>query len=225
MKKRICLTALAAIAIVVLNVSPVLADKVFHPAETLELEIIHPANIPDINETFWQNITQTIEEKITAASIKLPPKPESGVKDKSTAFDRLTVYVDILKIEDQKKIVFHSAAFFSKKMPLQRIILWKDQSPLKITETKIAHAEIEKNILSQVDMFLKICIASPAPIATKDASGEAEQGKFVSSKNSQIFHKIDCSSAKRIKSENKILYDNRQQAIDAGKRPCKKCEP
>ena len=225
MKKRVHLAALAAIAIVVLNVSPVLADKVFYPAETLELEIIHPENITDINETFWQNITQTIEEKITAASIKLPPKSEPVVKDKPTAFDRLTIYVDILKIEGQEKTVFHSAAFFSKKMPLQRIILWKDQSQLKITEMKTAHAEIEKTILSQVDMFLKICIAGPAPIATKDTSGEAAQEKVVSSKNSQIFHKIDCSSVKRIKSENKISYDNRQQAIDAGKRPCKNCNP
>ena len=223
MKKRIYLTAIAAIAAVVLNISPVLATQVFHPVETLELELFYPENITDINESFWQNITKKIEEKITAASIKLPPKP--GVKHKQPAYDRLTVYIDILKIEDQGKLVFHSAAFFSKKMAVQRIILWKNQAPLKITETKTARAEIEKTILSQVDSFLKVCIAGPAVITTKDTTDTAAKAKFVSSKNSKVFHKIDCSSAKRIKSANKISYNSRTQAIEDGKRPCKRCKP
>lgn len=223
MKKRIYLAALAMIAAFAVNVSTALADKVFHSVETLELEIIHPENITDINETFWQNIAQTIEEKITAASIKLAPKTTK--KDGLTTYDKLTVYVDILKIESQENIVFHSVVFFSKKMPLQRIILWKDQSLLKITEIKTAHAEIERTILSQIDMFLKVCIISPATIETKEASGETVQEKYVSSKPSQIFHKINCSSAKRIKSENKVFYSSREKAIEDGKRPCKNCNP
>jgi len=221
MKKRIYLTAIAAIAVVVLNINSASATQVFHPVETLELELIYPENISDINETFWQDITKKIEEKITAASIKLPPKPKPGVKHKQSSYDRLTVYIDILKIEDQEKLVFHSAAFFSKKMAVQRITLWKNQAPLKITETKTARTEIEETILSQVDSFLKVCIAGPVVITTKDTTDTTAKAKFVSSKNSKVFHKIDCSSAKRIKSANKIC----RQAIEDGKRPCKRCKP
>ena len=223
MKKRTYFAVLTTIAVVVLNISPVLATQVFHPVETLELEIISPENISDINEAFWRNITQKIEKKITATSIKLPPKP--GVKHKQSSCDRLTVHVDILKIEDQQKLVFYSSAFFSKNMAVQRIILWENHAPLKVTETKTARAEIEETILSQVDSFLKVCIAGPAVITTKDTSDTAAKAKFVSSKNSKVFHKIDCSSAKRIKSANKIFYNSRTQAIEDGKRPCKRCKP
>jgi len=228
MKKSTHLITLAMIAIVVLNVSPIFAGQVFHPVDTLELEIIPPESIADINETFWLDITQKIEEKITAASIKLPQK-RPALTRKQSPYDKLTIHIDILKIGKQDKLVFHSAAFFSKKLPDnqvdQRIILWKNQGELKITEIKTARTKMEDAILSQVEIFLKVCIASPAVITPKDASSEAVDAKYVSSKNSKIFHKIDCSSAKRIKSANKISYKNRVQAIEDAKRPCKRCKP
>jgi hypothetical protein len=49
--------------------------------------------------------------------------------------------------------------------------------------------------------------------------------RYVSSKNSQVFHTPQCRSAKRIKPENLITYSSREEAIKAGKRPCKVCKP
>jgi hypothetical protein len=54
---------------------------------------------------------------------------------------------------------------------------------------------------------------------------EAISKGFVSSKNSDIFHSRDCSSAKRIKPENAVNYGSCREAIEAGKRPCARCEP
>jgi len=55
-------------------------------------------------------------------------------------------------------------------------------------------------------------------------SAVAEYG-YVASKNSNIFHKPECSWAKRIKPENLVGYNSKDEAIKAGKRPCKRCKP
>lgn len=49
--------------------------------------------------------------------------------------------------------------------------------------------------------------------------------KYIASKNSSIFHKADCSWVNRILPKNRIEYETREQAINAGKKPCKKCKP
>jgi len=58
--------------------------------------------------------------------------------------------------------------------------------------------------------------------ATKSAVAKY---KYVASKNSKIFHKPGCSWAKRIKTENLVGYNSKEEAIKAGKRPCKLCKP
>jgi len=55
-------------------------------------------------------------------------------------------------------------------------------------------------------------------------SAVAEYG-YVASKNSKVFHKPECRWAKRIKPENLVGYSSRDEAIKAGKRPCKQCKP
>lgn len=48
---------------------------------------------------------------------------------------------------------------------------------------------------------------------------------YVASKNSEIFHRSTCSSAARIATGNIVGYKSRQEAIEAGKKPCKRCKP
>ena len=52
-------------------------------------------------------------------------------------------------------------------------------------------------------------------------------GKYelTGSKSSDVFHKADCHSASNISSENLVSYKTRQEAVKAGKRPCKLCNP
>ena len=56
-------------------------------------------------------------------------------------------------------------------------------------------------------------------------SGVAARYEYVSSKNSQVFHSPQCRSVKRIKPENLVGYNSRNEVIQAGKRPCKVCKP
>lgn len=49
--------------------------------------------------------------------------------------------------------------------------------------------------------------------------------KYAASKESKIFHYIDCSSVKQISPENLVLFKTREEAVASGRRPCKKCNP
>lgn len=62
---------------------------------------------------------------------------------------------------------------------------------------------------------------NPAAPAQTDAKAAA----FVASKNSDLFHKIDCPSAKRITEKNAVYFKTAQEAAAAGKKPCARCKP
>jgi phosphatidylserine/phosphatidylglycerophosphate/cardiolipin synthase-like enzyme len=50
-------------------------------------------------------------------------------------------------------------------------------------------------------------------------------GVFVASSRSQVFHKSDCKSAAKISEKNLVRYNTREEAIQAGKKPCGECNP
>jgi len=49
--------------------------------------------------------------------------------------------------------------------------------------------------------------------------------KYVASKNSDVFHHIWCSYVDQILPSNRVYFYTRQEAIDSGRRPCKRCNP
>jgi len=50
-------------------------------------------------------------------------------------------------------------------------------------------------------------------------------GGFVASARSQVFHRPDCKSAATIVAKNLVHYASRDEAIQAGKKPCAECRP
>ncbi len=50
-------------------------------------------------------------------------------------------------------------------------------------------------------------------------------GGFVASSRSQVFHRADCKSAAKISERNLVHYATRDEAIQAGKKPCAECQP
>lgn len=64
-----------------------------------------------------------------------------------------------------------------------------------------------------------------SPQATRLAVERAKKHTFVASKTSKIFHRIGCSHAKRINSERAVYFSSRQEAVQAGRQPCKICNP
>lgn len=48
---------------------------------------------------------------------------------------------------------------------------------------------------------------------------------YIGNKKSKIFHNPKCSSVKRMRDENKVIFDSREEALNTGFRPCKRCNP
>lgn len=61
--------------------------------------------------------------------------------------------------------------------------------------------------------------AEPSPAVAPTAEG------YIASKNSGVFHRPDCKSAAKISAKNIIRYASRDEAIQAGKKPCHECKP
>jgi len=115
---------------------------------------------------------------------------------------------------------------------------WK-QDPLTVAKTGLAKMK------AAVNQALGVSITAKPPSGQFPNAGTSEADsltateqqtkpgarsavakyKYVASKNSKVFHKPECSWAKRIKPENLAGYNSRDEAMKAGKRPCKLCNP
>jgi methylphosphotriester-DNA--protein-cysteine methyltransferase len=61
--------------------------------------------------------------------------------------------------------------------------------------------------------------------ATKKSSTGGDESSYIGSKNSKVFHRASCRFAATISDGNRIIYNTREGAIGAGKRPCMRCNP
>ena len=48
---------------------------------------------------------------------------------------------------------------------------------------------------------------------------------YISTSSKKIFHKLDCEWAQEINKTYAVYYSSREEAIAAGCRPCKVCNP
>jgi hypothetical protein len=125
--------------------------------------------------------------------------------------------------------------------------VWNKSSPMQIAASQHTAAAITQIVLQQTEeLIVNWTAANPPGKQAADANdiktvaqepsaqptksppprglGPAEY-KYVASKNSTVFHLPGCSSAARISSGNLVGYKTRDEAINAGKRPCKLCKP
>jgi len=63
-----------------------------------------------------------------------------------------------------------------------------------------------------------VAAAKPAPPAST-----AGQGSYVASKNGTKYYLVTCSSANRIKAENRVYFGSIQEAVAAGYTPAANC--
>lgn len=65
-------------------------------------------------------------------------------------------------------------------------------------------------------------VSASAPAASAAPTEEAE-ANYIGNRGSQVFHRPDCPNLP--KEENRVVFSSRQEAVDAGYRPCGNCEP
>lgn len=72
-----------------------------------------------------------------------------------------------------------------------------------------------RNRFSAIVLTLALLLAA--------CSGQPDH--YVASAKGEPFHRPQCASAARIKSENLKSYPTRDAAVQAGHRPCENCKP
>ncbi len=116
---------------------------------------------------------------------------------------------------------------------------------MQAVATEDIPAAVTGIVNQQVEEFIHACLAANQkvgesaeaatgetawPAAQKErvqttAKPETTEYKYVASKNSKVFHKAECEWAKKVKPENLTGHSSRDEAVRAGKRPCKLCKP
>jgi len=119
--------------------------------------------------------------------------------------------------------------------------VWTHASAMQLTSADNLLAQITDAVLQQTDVFTAAWIAANPPgqrlpdgneIATipKDSTAPPVESPvaasgYVASKNSKVFHSPSCRFAGTISAKNLVAYKTRDEAVNAGKRPCKTCKP
>jgi hypothetical protein len=157
----------------------------------------------------------------------------------------LRVSTDMLKLKDLQQYVFRIQTSLATKVSLPgelplciKADVWKTEPAMQAVSIKDMPAAVTGVVLEQVDAFIHAYLAANQPgtgvsdanvasvtAATKRVGRRPAEYKFVASRNSNVFHRPDCSSAERIKPANLVGYNSRGEALKAGKRPCKRCKP
>ena len=71
----------------------------------------------------------------------------------------------------------------------------------------------------------KVGVESKKPTSEIKTPDVTKPIQYCANINSKTFHKTYCGSAKNLKEENKYITSNRQELIEDGYIPCKKCNP
>ncbi|MCE7700122.1 MAG: hypothetical protein K8E24_015280, partial [Methanobacterium paludis] len=62
-------------------------------------------------------------------------------------------------------------------------------------------------------------------VTTPASSTTSASGAYIGNSNTKVFHHASCRYVSKMNSENKVSFNTRQDAINAGYRPCKVCDP
>ena len=192
----------------------------------------------------WTQLKSDVTNKLNQAQIKLIAGAADGVE----IVPELRVYVNLLKLEDSKQYVFRiqtslarSVCLKGQEKPVFKADLWTLNPTFEAVSVNTLSARMTEVVLGQINAFIRAYrVANPPgqsfseagtneadshnPTETDTKSPSAGHG-YVASNSSDIFHKKDCRWAKNISKENLVTYQSRQQAVKAGKRPCKWCKP
>lgn len=143
----------------------------------------------------------------------------------------LNIKADVLKLGHHGSDTSTNQAFLDKVDPKYAVItLGLDnsyghphESVLKRLEEKnieIYRTDLHGTIIATGDGETISFKAKKNPETTN--SSELEE-QYIGNKNSQIFHRPTCSSLPN--EENRVYFENKEEALSAGHRGCKRCNP
>jgi hypothetical protein len=210
--------------------------------------IITPSGYePNKAALVWKDLKTKIENQLTQSGIQTIPCSESNAPSDSP---ELRIEVNIFKPENSALYVFHIQTSLARLVRLGenphlsvKADVWKISSEIQTSANEDLPAAVSALAAKQVDAFIHLWLAAdpkeksagninnapavigPPQLTEPNGKSAIPQYKYIASKKGKVFHKPDCTWASRIKPENLIGYNNLQDALDAGKKPCKQCKP
>jgi hypothetical protein len=213
--------------------------------DELYVQIIKTSMAEDVTGINWEELQLGVEKKLREEGINC-------VEPKLSPMPRVKIFIHFLEVPDSKKFVFYIQTSLARLVTLKDrrntnmlVDLWKTNPVMQITPVDIIQAKINDVTLEQVETFIHAHKAANAQKTLLNKAGMGKNGSlkesdkseqpnvekltsgcsYVASKNSSVFHKPDCRWAQNISKENLVGYNSRDEAIKAGKRPCKSCNP
>ncbi len=128
-------------------------------------------------------------------------------------------------------------------MPVLQSVPAPTTQELEMKLNEVVESETEKFIKAYTDASKDVngsvsdantpdtnTVRKPSPRAVRrnvreEPNEQKVEEKYISSKNSKIFHRPNCPAAGRIKEENQVIYSTKDEAINAGKIACRLCKP
>lgn len=215
--------------------------------------VVEPSEArPSKDGLVWKDIQDKIENKLKESALEIEPGLVLGKGQRAHDIPEFRVYMELLKFADSQIYVFRiqTALAAKARLPDRNVYfkaeLWQSPAVMQAVDVPNMAKTVTDITLKQTEAFIAAWLAAnPAFSRPTDANDTAAdvskrrtqkktalaatqqktEYKYVASKNSRVFHRPDCSSAKRIKHENLVGYDTRTAAVKAGKRPCRRCKP
>ncbi|MGA2092521.1 MAG: Ada metal-binding domain-containing protein [Sedimentisphaerales bacterium] len=222
--------------------NPALAD-----INSLMMVIIPSPPEPNTDGLVWSQLIETVSGKLNKAGIKIAAPVAGSLLE----VPELRLNIDLLEFGDSQQYVFRVQTSFARKVllgdgsetcikadvfqtnPLIQLVPIHDMPEAVVNavsqqaDTFIAAWSVAKQLNKQTDVNNAGPQSGKAAVKkdTKSAKQQDADTKYVASKNGKVFHKASCQFAKRIKPENLVSYNTRDEAVKAGKNPCKTCNP
>ena len=217
-----------------------------HPAfagiDKLHAVVLQYGAKQDEDAPFYKQFVKDVKEKLSQAGIEL----ETPAADNILSIPELRIYISSLSLEDSQQHVFHirtalarTVCLKGKRSPVFKSDIWQTIPVMQIIPAENMSEKVSNFVLEQVEEFIKkykatnltgkplskVNISETGSSAIPEKQAEADDDKYVASKSSAVFHKPDCRWAQNISQRNLVTYKSKDQAIKAGKRPCKTCNP
>ena len=200
---------------------------------------------------FLGRLQAEAEQRITQAGVNIYSGPVL-VNTEPANIPVLKVSIETFELGDSQQNMYRiqtslSVGIYPAQAPsvLFKVDVWMRIATVAATSAEKTPAAVADLVIKQVEAFVEDYRAAnpqsgraegsrakrtiPATAARERVRPTPKQpvleNNFVASKNSRVFHKPGCSSAKRILQENIVAYSSREEAINSGKRPCKRCKP
>jgi micrococcal nuclease len=221
------------------------ANPVLTGIKQLDVVIAARGADPNKNGLDIKTLKTEVERRLEKAGIKVFVHKE-GVSYELAISSDLKISIEMLKLGDSQQCVFRVQTSLSRAVCLNeqrnllfKVDVWTTKPVMQTEQLQNISGKVTKAALAQVETFIQayhtantagsrlpdVNITAPTEISKAPSREPVAGYKYVASKNSDVFHTPNCRSAKRISPENIIGYNSRDDAINAGKRPCKVCKP